>query len=205
MSAILRWSKGFLEKLLDREYRHAYAADQVRTRVAFQIRSLREQRERGWSQSEMGRRMGKPQSVISRLEDPDYGRLSLQSLFEVADVFDLALIVEWVEWDEWLERMSDFSAVALHKKSFDGNRLMESGDSGKYQAELATPLAAIESWSQWRQPFAGFAKTEQRTIGYPASATEAYGQDALSQQVVLAGVAEPVVRRGTVAAISELQ
>jgi transcriptional regulator with XRE-family HTH domain len=104
------------EDLADKEFRHAYAARHITTGIAYQIRALREQR--GWSQAELGRQAGKPQSVISRLESPDYGKLSVQTLLELAAAFDVALMVRFVSFSDLLERTRDLSPEALAVPSF---------------------------------------------------------------------------------------
>lgn len=114
-------SMAFLHELEDDERRNGFVADHVRTRLALLIRNLREQNE--WSQAELGRRLGKPQSVISRLEDPDYGRLSLQTLFEVAAVFGLPLYIDMPNWDEWFRLMDDMSSRNLNRRRFNVNYL----------------------------------------------------------------------------------
>jgi transcriptional regulator with XRE-family HTH domain len=118
-----RWSSALVRELTDAEFRHEYMADQVRSWIAFQIRALREQRR--WNQADLARESGKTQSVISRVEDPDYGKLSLQTCLELAAAYDLPLLVQFVEWDDWLSRMSNMSPSALRKRSFDANRLLE--------------------------------------------------------------------------------
>jgi transcriptional regulator with XRE-family HTH domain len=131
------WSEEFVHQIDEFEMRHAYMADQVRTRIALQIRALRDQAERRWSQIELGRRAGKPQNVISRIENPDYGQLTLQTLFDMAAAFDLPLYVDFPEWEDWLGSMKDFSASSFQRRSFDLDRLVNS-----VRVSVPQPVAA---------------------------------------------------------------
>lgn len=61
----------------------------------------------------MGKQTGKPQSVISRLENDEYGRVTLKSLLDIASGMDVALVVQFVSYPEFLRRYSDFSDAKL--------------------------------------------------------------------------------------------
>ena len=114
------WSEAFLRDLEDKEFRDEFVADQIRARIALLIRALREQKDRNWSQAELGRQMGgKPQSVISRLEDPDYGKLSVQTLLETAAAFGLPLWIDIPEWKDWLLYIRSVPNSRTTRRSFN--------------------------------------------------------------------------------------
>ena len=127
----LPWSDEFIRDLSEKDFRDEFVADQIRTRLALLIRALREQPGRNWSQSRLGQEMGKPQSVISRLEDPDYGKQSLQTLLEVAAAFDLPLWVDIPEWDEWLMRIKDIPNSGTKRNGFDAGSLINASRFAK--------------------------------------------------------------------------
>lgn len=81
--------------------RDAYVQAEVATALAHQIRAIRLQR--GWSQAELARRMGTRQHVVSRLEDPSYGRHSLQTLMLLSRVFDTGLQVRFMSFVTMLQ------------------------------------------------------------------------------------------------------
>lgn len=85
----------------DREERRLTRAESMRQNLAYQIREMR--KSQNWTQDALGKEMGKPQSVVSRLEDPEYGRFSLQTLEEAADAFDVYLLVRFVRFSRFAE------------------------------------------------------------------------------------------------------
>jgi transcriptional regulator with XRE-family HTH domain len=83
------------------EERDAFVQAEVATALAHQIRALRIQR--GWSQAELAQRLGTKQHAVSRLEDPSYGRCSLQTLFLLSKAFDVGLKVGFVSFVSMLK------------------------------------------------------------------------------------------------------
>jgi transcriptional regulator with XRE-family HTH domain len=96
-----------LNELKDQVYRRAFVEGHAKDTIAFQLRMLRKARD--WEQRDVAERLGNArlQPMISRYENPDYGRYSITTLLELAGAFDVALIVrfapfsELVEWD-WI-------------------------------------------------------------------------------------------------------
>jgi transcriptional regulator with XRE-family HTH domain len=137
-----------LTKLQSKKYRDAYVAAEVTTGIAYQLRALREQRH--WTQEELGRRLGKGQNAVSRLEDPDYGRLSVKTLTELANAFDAALLVKFVPFTKFFTEIADKSPQGLEAASFSEElptleRLVGS-EMGNWQKE--TMIEATNSTPQ---------------------------------------------------------
>ena len=119
------WSEEFIRQLAsNKELRDEFVADQVRARLGLMVRALREQPPREWTQAQLGEAMGKPQSVISRIENPDYGKHNLQTLLEVAAAFDVPLLIDFPEWDDWFRRIKVVRKADLERRSFDEGQLI---------------------------------------------------------------------------------
>ena len=80
-----------VEELKDPEFRRVYVCDLARLSVAHAIRSQRQKF--GLTAAELGELCGKPQSVISRLENPDGPAPSTTTIAEVASAMGLAVHV----------------------------------------------------------------------------------------------------------------
>lgn len=115
-------SERFADELSDDEMRHAYLSAQTRTKIANQIRVLRSQR--GWSQAELGEKMGGvTQGNVSRLEDRERVNVRLETLFELAAAFDVGLVVEFLPYSEFLIRTHDLSPDHLRVPKFSRQSL----------------------------------------------------------------------------------
>lgn len=113
------------EQMRDKRYRDAYVASHTRQMLARQMRKFRG----GMSQAEFAGTIGKRQTIISRLENPDYSGWTLRTLFEVAKAINVAVFVRFVDFPTFLHYSDDLSASALHPASYSGDALDELASS----------------------------------------------------------------------------
>ena len=111
--------KQLINSLEDKEYRRAFASD-IGTGLAFQIRFLREKR--GWTQGELARRLGKVQATISEWENPNYRSYTLKTLAQIADAFDVGLIVKLASFGEMVEWQVGLTPRQIAPPSFEEQR-----------------------------------------------------------------------------------
>jgi transcriptional regulator with XRE-family HTH domain len=92
-----------IDELQDVEYRRAFVEGYATDTIAFQLRAMR--KAEGWEQKDVAERLGnrKLQPMISRYENPDYGKYSISTLLELAAAFDVALAVRFVPFSELAE------------------------------------------------------------------------------------------------------
>jgi transcriptional regulator with XRE-family HTH domain len=134
-------SKKFADELAaDKHMRDAYVEETTRTRTAVQIKSIRN--DRGWSQAELGQRVGKPQSNVHRLEDVEVARYTLTTLLELASAYDCGLVVDFVPYEEFLRRTEDLSPENFRVPQFDRRRLAPlTGEAVSHSNVLVTELS----------------------------------------------------------------
>lgn len=124
------------KELESKDYREAFVDENIKNAVAFQVNAMRERR--GWTQSELGRRANKPQNVISRIEDPNYGKVTIRTLLDIAAAFDVALLVKFVSFGDLLAQMRHLSPQTLAVPSFDEERQSRMSRPSSF-AELTAP------------------------------------------------------------------
>ncbi|GEM_PF-1632789 len=116
---ILSRKEQLLLDLRDSEYRRGFVEGHAKDTIAFQLRKLR--KAKGWEQRDVAKGLGNPklQPMISRYENPDYGRYSINTLLELASVFDVALVVRLAPFSELVEWDWSCDAGTLCPPSFD--------------------------------------------------------------------------------------
>jgi transcriptional regulator with XRE-family HTH domain len=107
-------------RLANKTARREYVRAELVNGVAHQIRILRHQR--NWTQSHLARRLKTTQTVVSRLEDPSYGKFSVKTLLDVANAFDVAVHVRYMPFSEFMLQTWDTSPHRFEAVSYDEER-----------------------------------------------------------------------------------
>src|SRR4051794_18531207 len=99
------------------EYREAYAEAFSNEYVATQIQVLRKQH--GWTQAELGQKIGSNQGRVSVYEAEDYGKWSLDTLRKMASVFGVWLKVSFETYGTLIHDATHFQPQLLMRKAYD--------------------------------------------------------------------------------------
>jgi transcriptional regulator with XRE-family HTH domain len=126
--------------------RDAYVYEHVRNGIPFQIRAMRKENE--WSQQDLAEAAKTSRTVITRIEDPNYGKLSLKTLLAIASAFNVALLVKFVPFSRLLKEYEDVSWQAL------------SAESVTHKLEAAR----LSAWADGASDAFGTVKTESGDI-----------------------------------------
>lgn len=111
LTRIRRLAKSFGK----RGFRHSYMARQLKLFLAEQIRALRGD----LTQKQFGEKIGKPQSVISRVEKQADKNISIQTLIDIAEKLDIAVIIRFVDFVTFLRYTEDYSDAALVPRAYE--------------------------------------------------------------------------------------
>lgn len=105
----------------------------------------------GWSQKKLAEKAfgdSKLQSMVSRLEDPDYGKYSVSTLLTLADAFDVGLVVRFAPFSELVDWDINKSGPTLDPPPFAKDEALRT-EAKDISIEAAQPaVAAVET----RQP-----------------------------------------------------
>lgn len=174
----------------EKAYRDAYVLEHIKNGVAFQIRTNRE--DRNWTQGKLGEVAGKPRNVISRLEDPNYGKLTLATLLEIASAFDVGLLVKFVPFSRLVKEYDDVSPealsalsvadkkeiVALNAWAIEDAAMLQSEDTTQgakllqFPAQQATPQSVAPQIEYTQTSLPGILYPKLKEASRPARKTQ---------------------------------
>lgn len=106
------------EKFKNKEYRDAFVAEQIFSRLPLKIRNIREEQE--LTQRQLGVLADMAQTWVSKLEDPNYGKLTISTLLKLASAFDVGLHIDFVPFSKVLD-----GAIRLRSVSFSVPKFTE--------------------------------------------------------------------------------
>lgn len=109
-----------MKELQDEDYRYAYDEEFANSRMATQIKVIREQRE-GMTQAQLAEKAGMRQSRISALENVDYSAWSISTLRRLARALGVRLSFKFESWGELLSEVDTFSREALQRPDFEND------------------------------------------------------------------------------------
>lgn len=100
-----------------KEYRHAFVEEKVRTQLAIQIKTMREDRRIG--RPEFAALMDKAPSWVFRLEDPNQSPPTISTLLKVAEAFDVDLEIRFRRFSGLLKQLERLTAESFGVPSFE--------------------------------------------------------------------------------------
>lgn len=110
------------QEFQDEDYRYAYDEAFSNSRMATQIKVIREQRE-GMTQAKLAELAGMKQSRISALENVDYSMWSISTLRRLARALGVRLAFGFESWGELLPEIESFGRDALERPRFADDRV----------------------------------------------------------------------------------
>jgi transcriptional regulator with XRE-family HTH domain len=101
----------------DPEYRYAYAESFLNTKLATQIKILREQRQK--TQSAIGAAVGTKQSGFSRFEDVNHSVWKTDTLWKIARALDVRLDIAFRTFGSMIDDKEHFTKEAMQCPDFE--------------------------------------------------------------------------------------
>jgi len=122
------------------DYRYAYDEEFANTRMATQIKVLREGHDPPLTQKQLAEKAGMKQSRISELENVAYSSWSISTLRRLARALGVRLAFQFESWAELLPEVDRLGREALERPSFEDDPAFQVDSSGARKEEaIATP------------------------------------------------------------------
>lgn len=130
-------------ELQNEDYRYAYDEEFSNSRMATQIKVLREQQE--LKQSELAEFADMRQSRISELENVNYNSWSISTLRRLARALGVRLSFAFESWGELLPEVETFGRKALEKPRFEKDAAFQEKEEASVTRGLSQRIAPSAS------------------------------------------------------------
>lgn len=145
----------------DKEYRDAYAEDFLNTKIATQLRVIREQR--GLSETELVQKLGTNPICVAELEDVNHASWDIRALKTIAAVLDVRLNVSFETFGSLLDEDDSFSREWLERPDFEHDPVFEDiGNSAHARAGSMSETILAQCTVENRVAFIGDWKAGKR-------------------------------------------
>lgn len=135
------------EEFQDEDYRYAYDEEFANSRMATQIKVIREQQ--GLKQVELAELAEMKQSRISTLEDVNYNSWSVSTLRRLARALGVRFAFGFESWGELLPEIEGFGRKGLEKPKFDDDPAFKDADEA---APVTESPSAAEATTEKETP-----------------------------------------------------
>lgn len=108
--------ENLINEFQDPDYRYGYAESFLNTKIATQIKTLREQR--GKKQAEIGALIGTKQSGFSRFEDVNHSVWKTDTLWKIARALDVRLDISFKTFGSLMDDKEQFNKESLECPDF---------------------------------------------------------------------------------------
>jgi transcriptional regulator with XRE-family HTH domain len=126
-----------------KEYRHAFVEEKVRTQLAVQIKTIREQQK--ISRPTFAALMQKANSWVFRLEDPNQPPPTISTLLQVAEAFDVDLDISFKRFSDLLHRIERMTPESFEVPSFEEELKDRSFERSPNDAEMHEALTELRA------------------------------------------------------------
>lgn len=156
----------------DPDYRYAYAESFLNTKIATQIKTLREQRCK--KQAELGALIGTKQSGFSRFEDVNHSVWKTDTLWKIARALDVRLNISFETFGSLIDDKEHFNKESLQRPDFENDPAFKKAGQGPNVDEA---VAAFQSVVRGEEFELGTAADWENTLPATNAATTSWPED----------------------------
>lgn len=167
-----------LQSFRDSDYRHVFVSERVRSSVALQIRALRQRR--SMTQKDLGETLQMAQTWVSKLENPEYGKMTVATLLRLAEAFDTDLEIKFRPFSKMLDILPaqgpEYFNVPSFKEEF-GSEELGPADLQKVKSieERLRSAEQGDAYSQSDEPRAPLPRKKLPALAGASAYQEQYG------------------------------